>query len=287
MSAESTGAEGGGAASSMPGRAGRNLPAAVGVGLGLGVAIIASLVVYKALFLIVVAAAIGVALWELAGALGRRGIATPLPLMLAGEAGMLIAAYYGGPRVLIVVFAVTMLATTLWRMTQGQDGFVQDIASTVFCLVYLPFLASFVALLLDADNGVEQVVTFIVVTIASDIGGYAVGVLFGRHPMAPAISPKKSWEGFAGSTVACGLAGALCVALLLGGVWWVGVLLGVVVAVAATLGDLAESLIKRDLGVKDMSSILPGHGGMMDRLDSLVASVSVVWLVLTFVLPNV
>lgn len=287
MEGQSTGAASGGAAAPTVGRAGRNLPAAIAVGLGLGVAIIASLVVYKALFLIVVAAAIGVALWELATALGRRGIVTPLPLMLAGTVGMLVGAYYGGARVLIVVFAATMLLTVLWRMSRGQDGFVQDITSTVFCLVYLPFLASFVALLLDADEGVRQVITFIIVTIASDIGGYAIGVVFGRHPMVPAISPKKSWEGFAGSTGACILAGVLCVTLMLDGAWWVGVLLGAVAVVAATFGDFAESLIKRDLGIKDMSNILPGHGGVMDRLDSLLASVSVVWLVLTFVLPNV
>lgn len=186
-----------------------------------------------------------------------------------------------------MVFASAVLATTLWRMRRGQEGFVQDVTATVFCLAYAPFLASFVALLLDADDGVQRVVTFIVVVVASDTGGYAVGAALGRHLLAPAISPKKSWEGFAGSAAGCALAGVLCMVFLLDDAWWVGLVLGALVVVAATLGDLAESLIKRDLGVKDMSNILPGHGGIMDRLDSLLASVPVVWLVLTFLLPHV
>jgi len=267
-------------------RAGRNLPAAIGVGAALGLLIIASLVFYPALFLVVVAAAIGVALWELGQALSGRGITTPVPLMIVGSTGMLVGAYYGGPRVLIVVFACTVLACIVSRMPAGQDGFVQDVTATVFCLVYAPFLASFVALLLDGDDGPRQVATFIIVTIASDIGGYAVGATLGRHPMAPVISPKKSWEGFAGSVAGCLIAGVLCVTLLLDGAWWVGLVLGVVAVLGATVGDLIESLIKRDLGIKDMSNILPGHGGIMDRLDSLLATVALVWLVLTFVLPH-
>ncbi|MEJ7628597.1 MAG: phosphatidate cytidylyltransferase [Nocardioidaceae bacterium] len=287
MAAEHTGAAIESAASRTPSRAGRNLPAAIAVGVGLGVVIICSLAFYKALFLVVVAAAIGVALWELANALSHRGTGTPLPLMLLGSTGMLAGAFYGGPRVLLVVFASAVLATTLWRMRRGQEGFVQDVTATVFCLAYAPFLASFVALLLDADDGVQRVVTFIVVVVASDTGGYAVGAALGRHLLAPAISPKKSWEGFAGSAAGCALAGVLCMVFLLDDAWWVGLVLGALVVVAATLGDLAESLIKRDLGVKDMSNILPGHGGIMDRLDSLLASVPVVWLVLTFLLPHV
>ena len=241
---------------------------------------------YKALFLVVVAVFIGIALWELAHALAQRDTWTPLVVMVAGSTGMLAGAYYGGPRVLVAVFAGTVLVTTVWRMPRGQDGFVRDVTATVFCLVYAPFLAAFVALLLAADNGAREVATFVLVTVASDIGGYAVGVVFGKHPMAPSISPKKSWEGFAGSAVGCVVTGTLCVVLLLDGDWWVGVVLGAGAVVAATLGDLVESLIKRDLGIKDMSNILPGHGGVMDRLDSLLATVSVVWLVLTFLLTT-
>jgi phosphatidate cytidylyltransferase len=139
-----------------------------------------------------------------------------------------------------------------------------------------------VVLLLAEDRGALGVVTFIIVTIASDIGGYAVGVLFGKHPMAPVISPKKSWEGFAGSAVSCLVAGWATVVYLLDGDWWVGLLLGAIAVVMATLGDLCESVIKRDLGIKDMSSIVPGHGGLMDRLDSLLATAAPAWLLLHY-----
>jgi phosphatidate cytidylyltransferase len=268
-------------------RAGRDLPAAIAVAIVLIALIVGSLAFVKDLFLIVVCAAMAVALWEMGKALAHNGTVLPLLPMVVGSTGMIVGAFYGGPDVLIVVLAGTALACVLWRMPRGQQGFVRDISATFFCLLYVPFLASFVSLLLAADDGVERVLTFIAVTVASDTGGYAVGVLFGRHPMAPVISPKKSWEGFAGSAVACMGVGVACVVLLLDGVWWVGLVLGAIAVVAATLGDLAESLIKRDLGIKDMSNILPGHGGLMDRLDSLLATVSVVWLVLHFLLPAV
>ena len=134
----------------------------------------------------------------------------------------------------------------------------------------------------DRHDGVWRVLTFIIVTISSDIGGYAVGATLGRHPLAPSISPKKSWEGFAGSAAACVLAGVLTVVYLLHGEWWVGVVVGLVAVVAATLGDLLESVIKRDLGIKDMSHLIPGHGGMMDRLDSLLVTAAPIWVLLYF-----
>ncbi len=282
MSAES--------AESSPGakrsRAGRDLPAAVTVAVVLIALIVASLVFVKALFLVVVSAAILIGLWELARALTTNGTWLPIVPMGVGTLGMIAGAYSGGPDVLIVVLAGTVLASILWRMPRGHNGFVRDVTATVFCLIYVPFLASFVALLLAGDDGIDRVLTFIAVTIASDIGGYAVGASLGRHPMAPMVSPKKSWEGFAGSVIASMAAGVACLALLVNGDWWVGLVLGAIVAVAATLGDLAESLIKRDLGIKDMSNLLPGHGGVMDRLDSLLGTVSVVWLVLHFLAPN-
>ena len=132
------------------------------------------------------------------------------------------------------------------------------------------------------DDGVAAIIVFLLVTIASDTGGYVAGVLFGKHPMAPVISPKKSWEGFAGSAASCVVVGWLTVDLLLDGRWWVGVLLGLVAVVMATLGDLCESVIKRDLGIKDMSQIVPGHGGLMDRLDSLLATAAPSWLLLHY-----
>jgi phosphatidate cytidylyltransferase len=170
----------------------------------------------------------------------------------------------------------------LWRLRGGVAGYVMDTTAAVFTIVYVPFLGGFVALLLAEDKGELAIVTFILVTIASDIGGYIVGVLIGKHPMAPVISPKKSWEGFAGSTVFCIAVGIAMIVWVLDADWWIGVCLGLIAVVMATLGDLCESVIKRDLGIKDMSHVIPGHGGLMDRLDSLLATVAPIWLLLHY-----
>jgi phosphatidate cytidylyltransferase len=263
-------------------RAGRDLPAAIASGVVLGVAVVASLVLWKPAFMVVVVAAVLVAVWELGHAFqaGHIRLARE-PVMLGGVVAVLVAYLYGSPA-LVTATAVTALATMLWRLRGGVSGYVADVTASVFTLVYVPFLGGFVALLLAEDRGDLAIVTFILTTIASDIGGYAVGVLVGKHPMARVISPKKSWEGFAGSAVSCVVVGWLTVSLLLDGDWWVGVVLGLVTVVMATLGDLCESVVKRDLGIKDMSQIVPGHGGLMDRLDSLLATAAPAWLLLHY-----
>ncbi|WP_372730071.1 phosphatidate cytidylyltransferase [Nocardioides sp.] len=274
------------------GRAGRNLPVAVASGLGLLAGIGASLFFWKTAFVIVVAVAIVVAVWELHRGFAAKDIDLPeQPLMVGGVVMVLVAYFYGAPA-LVTATAVTALAIMLWLLRRGIDGYVKNATASVFTLIYVPFLASFVALLLaEGDDGttggfdnagVRAIIVFILVTVASDTGGYVAGVLFGRHPMAPVISPKKSWEGFAGSTLFCVFAGWVLVVHLLDGRAWVGVVLGLIVVVMATLGDLCESVIKRDLGIKDMSQVIPGHGGLMDRLDSLLATVAPVWLLLHY-----
>jgi phosphatidate cytidylyltransferase len=267
------------------GRAGRNLPAAVASAAVLLALIAGSLYFWKAAFVGVVAAAILLAVWELRQALAEKGIALPFEPLVVGALVMLVGAYVGGAPALVTALAVTALGSMLWRLRGGVDGFVRDATAGVFTAVYVPFLAGFVLLLLKPEDGPLRVLTFILVTIASDIGGYFVGIFAGKHPMAPVISPKKSWEGFVGSTVFCVAAGWACVVYLLEGDWWVGVLLGLVTVVMATLGDLSESVIKRDLGIKDMSAIIPGHGGLMDRLDSLLATVAPTWLLLFYLVP--
>ncbi|MDF9716931.1 phosphatidate cytidylyltransferase [Nocardioides sp. ChNu-153] len=273
------------------GRAGRNLPAAVASAILLLAAIAASLAVYKTAFMLIVAAAVVVAVWELRRGFLAKDIDLPeQPLMLGGVV-MVVVAYFFGPPALVTATAVTALAIMLWLLHRGVDGYVRNASAAVFALIYVPFLGSFVALLLaeggatdfeSFDDGVRGVIAFVVVTIASDIGGYVAGVLFGKHPMAPVISPKKSWEGFAGSAVFCVVAGLVLVEYLLEGDWWVGIFLGLITVVMATLGDLCESVIKRDLGLKDMSQVVPGHGGLMDRLDSLLATVAPIWLLLHY-----
>jgi phosphatidate cytidylyltransferase len=264
------------------GRAGRNLPVAIASGVGLGVVILASLLFEKALFKLVVVACVLVAVWELDRGLRAKDVNLPQEPLMIGGVVMVLAAYLRGAAPLVTATAVTGLVTMLWLLRRGVDGFVRDATASIFTLFYVPFLGSFVALLLAEDKGVKAILTFIIVTIASDIGGYVAGVLFGRHPMAPVISPKKSWEGFAGSVLFCVVAGWLLVVYLLDGAWWVGIALGLIAAVMATLGDLVESVIKRDLGVKDMSNIVPGHGGLMDRLDSLLATIAPIWLLLHY-----
>jgi phosphatidate cytidylyltransferase len=267
------------------GRAGRNLPAAITVGIVLGIVIIASLFLEKAAFLGVVAVAAVLALVELTQALSVAGIHLPLPPVVAGGLAMIAVGYLSGPEWVPIAMALTVLTLMVWRLRLGAEGFVRDVSAGIFALAYVPLLGTFVVLLLADDDGAWRVVTFIVVTIASDIGGYAVGVWFGRHPMAPSISPRKSWEGFAGSVVACLIAGCLTVVYALDGEWWVGLILGGAAALVATLGDLAESMMKRDLGIKDMGTLLPGHGGVLDRIDSLLAVAPVAWLILHALVP--
>jgi len=274
------------------GRAGRDLPAAFASGVVLLAAIALSLAFWKTAFMVIVVIAVVVAIWELRKGFLAKGIDLPeQPLMLGGVVMVAVAYFWGAPA-LVTATAVAALVTMLWLLQRGIDGYVQNATASVFSLIYVPFLGSFVALLLAEgggvnaagldDDGVQGILTFVLITIASDIGGYVAGVLFGKHPMAPVISPKKSWEGFAGSAVFCLLAGWALVVYLLDGDWWVGLLLGLIAVVMATLGDLCESVIKRDLGIKDMSQVIPGHGGLMDRLDSLLATIAPIWLVLHY-----
>jgi phosphatidate cytidylyltransferase len=269
-----------------PTRAGRNLPAALGVGVGLGALVVASLFIRKEGFLVLATAAICVAVWELRAALAQGRIHVPLVPALAGALAMMTAAYVGGGEALTVAFGLTCVAVLLWRAVDGLHDALRDIAGGIFAVAYVPFLASFSSLMLAAPDGARRIFVFILVTVCSDVGGYAVGVVAGRHPMAPSVSPKKSWEGFAGSVGACVLGGALSVSLALHGPWWAGALVGLAAAVMATVGDLTESTVKRDLGIKDMGSILPGHGGLMDRLDSLLLVAPVVWALLAVFVPS-
>jgi len=178
-----------------------------------------------------------------------------------------------------------VIAIFAWRLPGGTSGYVKDVTAGVFAAAYIPFLASFVAAMLTPADGARRVLSFVIVTICSDIGGYFAGITVGRHKMAPVISPKKTWEGFAGSAAACLIAGWLCVTLLLHGHAWQGVLVGAAVVFAATAGDLVESMIKRDLDIKDMGTVLPGHGGVLERLDSLLVAAPVVWLLLYLFIP--
>lgn len=265
--------------------AGRNLPAAIGVGVGLGAVVIASLAFRREVFLVILVAAMAIGAWEMRRAVRQSGIEVPLVPVVIGAASMVLSAFFRGPEALFLTFGLTCLGVLVWRVADGLDGAIRDIAGALFVVLYPCFLGGFAALLLAPDDGHLRIVYFVIVTVASDIGGYAFGVFLGKHPMAPSLSPKKSWEGFAGSVISCAAVGAIGLAMLLDGPWWKGAVIGIVVAGAATVGDLIESSIKRDLGIKDMGTLLPGHGGLMDRLDSLVVCIPVVWALLLWATP--
>ncbi len=271
-----------------PSRTGRNLPVAIGVGAGLGGLVFLTLLTVKATFLLYVGAAIAIALTELTQAFAKRDINIPAIPVAAGVAAILTSTYWLGARPALAALALTVVVILAWRMPGGPTGYVKDVTAGVFAVLYLPFLASFVAAMLAPADGPRRVLTFVIVTVCSDIGGYFAGITLGRggrHPMAPVISPKKTWEGFAGSAAACLVAGALCVTLMLPGHVWQGLLTGAAAVLAATLGDLAESMIKRDLDIKDMGTLLPGHGGILERLDSLLVVAPVIWLLLFLFIP--
>jgi phosphatidate cytidylyltransferase len=262
---------------------GRNLPAAIGVGAALGAVALLTLLTVKATFLLYMGAALAVALHELDGALRTREIRVPLIPVALGGVAMLTCAYWAAGGAVAAVFTLTVIAILGWRLSGGADGYVKDVSAGLLATAYLPLLGSAVAAMLAPADGGRRVLTFIILTICSDIGGYFAGITFGKtgaHKLAPVISPKKTWEGLAGSAVASVAAGAICLPTLLHGHWWQGIILGAAAVAAAVLGDLAESMIKRDLSIKDMGSLLPGHGGILDRIDSLLVCAPVVWLLL-------
>jgi len=269
-------------------RTGRNLPVAIGVGALLGGLVLLTLLTIKATFLIYVGVALGIALTELAGGLAKRDIKIPVLPVAAGGLAVGACMYWLGYGWALAALGLTVLGIFAWRLPGGATGYVKDVTAGIFALIYLPVLASFVVAMLAPADGPRRVITFVILTVCSDIGGYAAGITLGRggrHLMAPAISPKKTWEGFAGSVAAGLIGGALCLRFLLPGHVWAGLLTGAAAVLAAILGDLVESMIKRDLDIKDMGSLLPGHGGVLERLDSLLAAAPVVWVLLYVFIP--
>lgn len=275
-------------------KAGRNLPAAIGVGLFLLVVVLGGLLFLPLGFVLVTTAFAALGVWEIFRALDANG-GTRLPVIpvMTGTVAMPLAAYFGGLESLLFAFVLSCGAVLLWRSLESTAGAPRSIFAGVFTLAWVPFLISFAVLPLHATGGATpagpwpdgqipagawQIAVMLLLVVSNDTFGYLVGALFGRHPMAPKISPKKSWEGFAGSVAGAMLIGILASIFLLGRPWWVGVVLAVGMVAAATAGDLAESMVKRELGVKDMSSILPGHGGVMDRLDSIVFAAPVAFI---------
>jgi phosphatidate cytidylyltransferase len=263
---------------------GRNLPVAIAVGAILGGLALVTLLTVKATFLIYMGVALLIGLHELDNAFKTKGIKIPLIPVLAGGAAIVTAAYWAAGGAVMAAFALTVLGVLIARMFAGTEGYVRDVSAGIFTTAYLGLLGGTVAAMLADHNGGKRVLIFVVLTICSDIGGYFAGITLtpftGGHKMAPVISPKKTWEGLAGSVFLAVVAGGILLPTLLHGHWWQGIITGIAAVAAAVFGDLAESMIKRDLAIKDMGSLLPGHGGVLDRIDSLLACAPVVWLLL-------
>lgn len=261
-------------------RTGRDLIVAIAIGLALGAVLVASLVFVKWLFVPIVAFCALLSTYELSRALRAGGRKIDYAPQLIGAALLVTTAAFAQLWLFWVSLFVAVAFVAVWRMLAQMivaDGrtygdVLADVLSGGLIQIYVPFLASMAVLLLKQDGGQWWVLGFVIVVVAADTGAYASGLTFGKHPMAPRISPKKTWEGFAGAVVVSGAAAVLIALFMLDLPWWKGLILGVVLLLTATLGDLAESMLKRDLGIKDMSSWVPGHGGVLDRLDSILPS---------------
>jgi phosphatidate cytidylyltransferase len=261
-------------------RVGRNLPKAILFGLVAGAVAVACLIFIKELFLLMATVALALAALELAQAFRGAGRSVARTPAIIGAAAIIPSAYFWHTPGQLIALGGGLLLVWIWRLAEGivpqrrTSGrlLFRDLGSAALVQVYVAFLGSFTMLTLSASGGQWWLLAFLILVIAVDTGAYASGLLFGRHPMAPTISPNKTWEGFAGAAVVSVVAGVVLALFMLGQPWWFGVIFGLVLLITATIGDLTESLIKRDLGIKDMSSWLPGHGGILDRLDSLLPS---------------
>ncbi|MDT5069461.1 MAG: phosphatidate cytidylyltransferase [Mycobacterium sp.] len=267
-------------------RAGRDLPAAIAVGAFLGFGVIAILVFAPLWWIPVVAVAMAIATHEVVRRLRTAGYSIPVVPLLVGGQAMVWLTWPFGTAGALGSFGGTVVVCMIWRLLSGglkdaPQNYLRDVSATVFLAAWIPLFGAFGTLLVYPDDGGWRVLCLMLGVVFSDIGGYAAGVLFGKHPMVPAISPKKSWEGFAGSLIFGTAAAVLAVTFLLDKPAWVGVPLGLMLVITGTLGDLIESQVKRDLGIKDMGTLLPGHGGLMDRLDSVLPSAVATWIVLT------
>ena len=275
--------------------AGRNLPVAIGSAVVLGALVVGGLTIPHFWYPLV-AAAMGLATYEVWRRLSENGYALNLPVLVVGGPAMIWLSWPYGVTGLTSAFALTSVAAIVTRLFHGgtkvpPTNWLRDIGVSLFVLAWIPMCGAFAGMLsqLSYQDVPWQsfVLTFMLCVIASDVGGYAAGVFFGSHPMVPAISPKKSWEGFAGSVVFAAVVGLLSVLFLLDlrdpMHYVLGLSLGAGLALCATVGDLVESQFKRDLKIKDMSAMIPGHGGIMDRLDGMLPAAMLTWIVMTAV----
>jgi len=248
--------------------------------------VIVALSVRKDAFVLIAIVACALGLRELVAGFARREIQVPLMPLLVGAAGILVSSYTAGTEALLVSFLLTAGGVVVWRVIDG-GGMValRDASAGTFAAAYIPFLAGFVMLMLGENDGAQRVLFFILLVVANDVGGFTAGSLVGRHRMAPRISPNKTWEGLVGSVILALAVGVVAGSVLLNLPIFASAAVALATVVTATLGDLAESAIKRDLALKDMSDLIPGHGGMLDRLDSMLVTAPITYLLLLILRP--
>ena len=268
-------------------RTGRNLFAAIGIGLGLGALLLVSLLIWKPLFIVFGGLLVGFTTFELASALRYAGRNVPrVASTVVGLAALPVAFFFGVEGLWIALLAGCVLIT-IYRLIElarpshrtGTREVLLDVGAGAFVQVYVAFMAGIYVALTGSERGEWWTLASLIIVVFTDVGAYASGLRFGKHKLAPVISPGKTWEGFAGSLLTAIVFGAVLAPLMLQQPWWVGAIMGVLLALAGTAGDLTESLIKRDLGIKDISTWLPGHGGFLDRLDSILPSSVVAYVI--------
>jgi phosphatidate cytidylyltransferase len=264
-------------------KAGRKLLPSILVSLSLVALVWLTLAYARVLFAALVVIAVSLGVREIARAFLAAGTRISMRTLIVATCGLTYASWSAGVEGLAVATAIALPVLLIFRLRKGPQDFVKSATATTLALIYLPFLAGFLVLLARPDDGLARVMTFVILVGCNDTFGYLVGVLMGRHPLMPNISPKKSWEGLIGSIVFTCLGGALSFYYILNLQWWIGVIVGLMIVFTATSGDLIESAMKRDLSLKDMGSLLPGHGGMLDRLDSVLLSAPALYLALELV----
>jgi phosphatidate cytidylyltransferase len=264
-------------------RAGRKLLPSIAVSISLVALIWFALAYQRAIFALVVTIAVVLGIRELNKAFNAVDIQIPLWSLTTAAVGLCAATWFGGISGLAVATAIAFPCLLVLLLPRGSENFVKTASASALALVYLPFLAGFLILLARPSNGLERVMTFVVLVGCNDTFAYLTGVLFGKHPLAPKISPKKTIEGLLGSLVFTIAGGAIAFHYIMGAEWWLGAVAGLLTVFTATSGDLIESALKRDMAIKDMGNLLPGHGGIMDRLDSVLFAAPALWLALEIV----
>ena len=264
-------------------KAGRKLIPSILVGLALLGIIFSTMAFVPILFALFVLIAVLLALHELSAAFNVRELKVNFTQLSIATISVIASSWFAGLPGLAISIVASIIGLLLLQLLKGTSGFVKNATATTFALMYPGFISGFIFLLARSGDGFAYISLLVILVGLNDTFAYLTGVLIGKHPMAPKISPKKTWEGFIGGLVFAATGSAFAFNYFLEQELWIGALAGVVGALAATTGDLIESAIKRDLSLKDMGKLLPGHGGMLDRLDAALITAPVFWCIIELI----